>query len=168
VESWEWIGAAGAALAGPLRAAALVWFAVCCAVLVRTDLREHRLPNRWTLRLLLGGLVGMAGAALLEGRPDAALAGVCGGLGYAGAMLVLHIVSRGGLGMGDVKLAAGLGVYTGEAGGAVAVLAAGVGAVLLGGITAAGLVLLRRACGSTALPFGPALVGAAVASLALA
>ncbi|MDO5634994.1 MAG: hypothetical protein Q4G34_09025, partial [Micrococcus sp.] len=33
------------------------WAVLCCAVLVVTDLREHRLPNRWTLRLALGGVV---------------------------------------------------------------------------------------------------------------
>lgn len=163
---WGWAWGAGHAVTAGLWAAGLVWGAVCCAVLVRTDLREHRLPNRWTLRLLLGGLAAMAGGALAAGRTDLALSAVLGGLGYAAALLVLHVISRGGLGMGDVKLAAGLGVYTGVAGPPV-VLAAALGAILLGGVTAAVLVLARRATRRTALPFGPPMVVAAAAALAL-
>ena len=90
-----------------------------------------------------------------------------GGLGYTVAMLALHVLSRGGLGMGDVKLAGGLGVYTGVLG-PTAVLAAGVGAILLGGVAAGLLVLAGRATGRTALPFGPAMVAAAAGVLVLA
>ena len=49
----------------------------------------------------------------------------------------------------------------------IAVVAAGVGAILLGGLTALVLVALRRASRSTALPFGPAMVVAAVGVLVM-
>ncbi|MGW5853519.1 prepilin peptidase [Micrococcus antarcticus] len=164
---WAWAVAAGHITTAAVWVLAVAWFALCCAVLVRTDLREHRLPNRWTLRLALGGLVGMAGGAALAGRWDLVAGGMLGGLGYAVAMFVLHLLSGGGLGMGDVKLAAGLGLYTGVAGGPAAVVAAGVGAILLGGLSALVLVALRRASRSTALPFGPAMVAAAVGVLVM-
>ena len=109
----------------------------------------------------------MTGGALLAGRGDLALCSLLGGLGYTVAMLALHVLSRGGLGMGDVKLAGGLGVYTGVLG-PTAVLAAGVGAILLGGVVAGLLVLAGRATGRTALPFGPAMVAAAAGVLMLA
>ena len=64
---WAWAVAAGHITTAAVWVLAVAWFALCCAVLVRTDLREHRLPNRWTLRLALGGLVGMAGGAALAG-----------------------------------------------------------------------------------------------------
>ena len=162
---WAW--AQGLPATAVLWSAGLAWFAVCAAVLVRVDLREHRLPNRWTLRLGLGGLAAMTGGAALAGRADLVLSSVLGGLGYAAAMLVLHVLSRGGLGMGDVKLAAGLGAYTGVLGGS-AVVAAGLGAILLGGAVAAVLVAARRASRSTALPFGPPMILAAAAVLAFA
>lgn len=166
MSGWGWAWTAGHAATGVVWSLALAWGVVCSAVLVRTDMREHRLPNRWTLRLALGGLFGMVGGALLAGRGDLALSGVLGAVGYAAAMLVLHVLSRGGLGMGDVKLAVGLGLYTGVVGPPV-VVAAGLGAIVLGGLSAAVLVMLRRAQGSTALPFGPAMVVAALFALFL-
>ena len=104
---WAWTH--GAPATAVLWTLGLAWFAVCSGVLVRTDLREHRLSNRWTLRLALGGLAMMTGGALLAGRGDLALCSLLGGLGYTVAMLALHVLSRGGLGMGDVKLAGELG-----------------------------------------------------------
>lgn len=158
---WGWAWDAGAWPTLALWGAGLVWFLLCAAVLVRTDLREHRLPNRWTLRLWAGGLAAMGGGAVLAGRGDLLVSVVLGGAGYAAAMLVLHALSRGGLGMGDVKLAGGLGSYAGVAG-PEAVVMAGVLAVLLGGLTALVLLALRRATRATALPFGPAMVAGAV------
>ena len=60
---WAWTH--GAPATAVLWTLGLAWFAVCSGVLVRTDLREHRLSNRWTLRLALGGLAMMTGGALL-------------------------------------------------------------------------------------------------------
>ena len=128
---------------------------------------RRQVRGRPALRLALGGLTMMTGGALLAGRGDLALCSLLGGLGYTVAMLALHVLSRGGLGMGDVKLAGGLGVYTGVLG-PTAVLAAGVGAILLGGVVAGLLVLAGRATGRTALPFGPAMVAAAAGVLVLA
>lgn len=142
--------------------AGLVWAAVCAVVLCAADCREHRLPNRWTAALALGGVVTAAAVAALSGDAAVLLTAALCGLGYLAAMLALHLLTRGGLGMGDVKLAGGLGLYTGVLGPA-ATLAAGVLAILLGGLVALALVLTRRARGSTALPFGPPmLMGAAV------
>lgn len=161
-----WTGAweAGERLTAMLWAAGLVWFLLCSVVLARTDLREHRLPNRWTGRLALGGVVAMGGGAVLGGLWSVVASCLLGGLGYALAMLALHVLTRGGLGLGDVKLAAGLGLYCGVAG-LAAVLAAAVLAVLLGGVVAVVLVLARRADRHTALPFGPAMVAGALGVL---
>ncbi|CAM3696334.1 prepilin peptidase [Micrococcus flavus] len=163
---WGWAWEAGAWPTLVLWGAGLVWFAGCAAVLVRTDLWEHRLPNRWTLRLWAGGLATMGGGAVLGGRWEVVASVLLGGLGYAAAMLALHLLSRGGLGMGDVKLAGGLGSYTGVVG-FDAVVAAGVLAVLLGGLTALVMLVLRRATRATALPFGPAMVLGAMGALVL-
>ena len=163
---WQGAWQAGAWGTLALWGVGLVWFAACTAVLVRTDLREHRLPNRWTLRLWAGGLAAMGGGAVLAGRLDVLGSVLLGGLGYAAAMLVLHVLSRGGLGMGDVKFAGGLGSYAGVAG-LDAAVAAGVLAILLGGLTALVLLVLRRATRATALPFGPAMVAGAAVALAI-
>jgi leader peptidase (prepilin peptidase) / N-methyltransferase len=157
-----------AALAGPAGigwSVGLAWAVVCAVVLFVTDLREHRLPNRWTGALAVGGVLTAAAVALLSGSSSVLVTALLCGAGYLAAMLVLHLVTRGGLGMGDVKLAGGLGLYTGVLGPA-ATFAAGLLAVLVGGLVAAVLVLVRRAHGSTALPFGPPMLVAAAAVLA--
>ncbi|GAA1522419.1 leader peptidase (prepilin peptidase)/N-methyltransferase [Agromyces terreus] len=118
------------------------------------DLDTKRLPNvivAWAA-ILLGGLV--VAASLVAGDPAAIGRALLGGVGLFTLYLVLAIVSRGGLGLGDVKLAGVLGLvlaYFGWAELAVGAFAA----FLLGGL--AGLVLLvtRRAGQRTAIPFGP-------------
>lgn len=146
--------------------AALGVFVACAAVLTLTDLREHRLPNRWTGRLAAGGLVILGLGALVSDAGWTRFWGMLGGgAAYLTLMLVLHLVSRTGMGMGDVKLGGGIGIYTGWLGwdhvfGAVVL------GFVLGGLAALVLVLTRRATGSTHLPFGPAmLAGGAVALL---
>ncbi|MET4158735.1 prepilin peptidase [Agromyces sp. PvR057] len=118
------------------------------------DLDTKRLPNVIVLwaAILLGGLV--VAASLVAGDPMAIGRALLGGVGLFSLYLLLAIASRGGLGMGDVKLAGVLGLvlaYFGWAELAVGAFAA----FLLGGL--AGLVLLvtRRAGRRTAIPFGP-------------
>lgn len=98
-------------------ATALAWFLLCNIVLFVIDVREHRLPNKWTGLLFAGaGLFLLAStftatdASVLSGRWVATLVGSGS---YLAVMLLLHIITRAGIGMGDVKLAAGLGLYTG-------------------------------------------------------
>ena len=75
--------------------------------------------------------------------------------------LVLALIAGAAFGMGDVKLAAVLGLFLGYLGWpavALATLAAFAGfAVVAGALLAA-----RRVSGATLLPFGPAMLGAAV------
>ncbi|MDO4922001.1 MAG: A24 family peptidase [Phascolarctobacterium sp.] len=80
----------------------------------------------------------------------------CGLLALGAVMLLLYLLSRGGMGEGDVKLAAVLGCWLGwERGLACLLLAFAGGAVV-------GLVLLAcgLAQGKQALPFGPFLCAA--------
>jgi leader peptidase (prepilin peptidase)/N-methyltransferase len=79
------------------------------------------------------------------------------------AFLVLALLVRGGLGMGDVKLAAAEGLLFGK----VAVEALFLG-IVLGGVAAALLLVTRRAGRRATYAYGPYLVlGAVVAVLAL-
>jgi leader peptidase (prepilin peptidase)/N-methyltransferase len=147
----------------------LVWFVVCAVVLFVVDLQQHRLPNRWT-GLLFGGAAIFLLASTLTAPEESALSGrwlptIIGSLSYLTVMFVLHILTRAGIGMGDVKLAAGLGLYTGFIG--VEALVAGfVLAFLFGGVQAIFLMMFRGAKRSTRIAFGPAmLVGCAAALL---
>lgn len=115
-----------------------------------TDVRSFLLYDRVTLVLTAVGV----GRAVLAGDVLAALAGAAALLAV---MLAIYFASRGGMGEGDVKLAAALGVWLGVEQGLACLLLAFVG----GG--AVGLALL--ACGERRrmIPFGPFLCAAAVA-----
>jgi leader peptidase (prepilin peptidase)/N-methyltransferase len=115
-----------------------------------TDLDHRIIPNAITGPAAAVGLV----AALLvdpSGVPERLIAAAAAG----GAFLAVALAVPGGMGMGDVKLVALLGLYLG-ASVAPALLVA-----LLAGSLAGGVVMARRgvrAGRKTAIPFGPFLV----------
>lgn len=127
------------------------------------DLRHRLLPDRVVLPATATGAALLAVAAALEHAWPSLLRAGLGALAMFGGFLVLALISPGGLGMGDVKLAALLGLHLGWLGwpvvgyGAVAGFAAQALLALL-------LLATRRIGRRGELPFGPAmLVGAAVA-----
>ena len=77
------------------------------------DARTRRLPNRLVALLTAGGALFFTSAAIVEQNLPAlwrALAGL--GISFA-IYLVISLAARGGLGAGDVKLAAPGGLYLG-------------------------------------------------------
>lgn len=164
----------GALVAGALvltgvrpAAVALGWAAGAGVVLAAVDLVVHRLPDR----VLLPAVVACATAFLVDAAATdswPALLRAVGACGVAFALAaVARIASPEGLGFGDVKLLALIGLFLGWAGWGV--LLAG---VLLGLLTGAAVSLLlivtRRAGWRTAVPFGPPLLAGAALALALA
>jgi leader peptidase (prepilin peptidase) / N-methyltransferase len=125
--------------------------------LIVYDLREHRLPNRLVVPGIAIGVLSCAGQWWLSGSmpiiaPFAALA-------YAGFLLVLNLL--GGMGMGDVKLAAALGLASWNLD--MAVLSPVI-AFLVGGLTSVVLLLTGR---RGRLAFGPFLLGGYWCALAV-
>ena len=112
-----------------------LYLAAVTPQLVRIDLREHRLPNRIVVPGVGAGLAAAALAWAVTGvapliPPVAALA-------TAGLLLLLSL--GGGIGMGDVKLAALIGLASPTF---PIALAAPLAAFLLGGVVAS-IVLVR-------------------------
>jgi leader peptidase (prepilin peptidase) / N-methyltransferase len=121
------------------------------------DVRERRLPDSWVLGAALT-LVATTWAAWMLGQSFDAGSMLLGASVMAGPMLLLHLVSPGSMGFGDVKagvvLGAALATLDWRLGLVALTLAAGIGAVV-------GAV--RR---SATIPFGPFLVlGATLAIL---
>lgn len=140
---------------------AYLFFAAVAVVLAVIDLRHHLLPNAVVLPSLGIGFLLLALAAVMEGAGGALVRAVLGGLALFALYLVLALVSPAGLGMGDVKLAAVLGLFLGYQGwGALFV-----GALLASVIGAAsGLVVLatRRGGLRSDVPFGPSMLAGAL------
>jgi len=93
-------------------------------------------------------------------KPGIASAGLGGAIGFV-IFLVIAIVSRGGMGWGDVKLAALIGLATGFP---QVILAVIMGAIL-GGIVAVALMIAGKRKRREAIPFGPFLAVAAMVTL---
>jgi leader peptidase (prepilin peptidase)/N-methyltransferase len=89
-----------------------------------------------------------------------AYAALGGGIGFA-ILFLIAIVSRGGMGWGDVKLAALIGLATSFP---LVLLALIMGAIL-GGIVAVALVIAKKRKRRETIPFGPFLALAAMITL---
>jgi leader peptidase (prepilin peptidase)/N-methyltransferase len=117
----------------PVESAAL--YAVVQVILVAVaviDLATRRIPNE-----LIGALVVLALVPRAIGDRTVILESVVAGLVVFAVALLLGFVARGGLGMGDVKLAAALGFVLGKVVLPALVLGTAVGA-------AAGLAVIAR------------------------
>ncbi len=136
-------------------------------VLGAVDLRHRLLPNRMTT--LFGALaaVTLTVAALAQGEPARLLGALLGAAILLAVYALLAVVSRGGLGMGDVKLAPVLGAYGGWLGPS-AWLGVAVAGFILGGLAAAVLLLGRRAGLRDRFAYGPAMLLGTLATVLLA
>jgi leader peptidase (prepilin peptidase)/N-methyltransferase len=127
------------------------------AALAVIDQRTHRLPNRLVLPSIaaVGPLV--VAASLVAGEPDRALGAVLGGAGLFALYLALALASRGQLGMGDVKLAALLGLLLGALPWPAWPLGLLAGFVL-GALAAVVGLALRRTTLRSPIAFGPSMI----------
>lgn len=127
------------------------------------DLKHKIIPNRLMYPSLIGFPVAILVARLLGWELDP-VKGLIGLLAYGGGLLLVALVSRG-MGMGDVKLTALLGLVLGSLGLRYVAVAAAA-AILIGGLAGVGALLAGRGRKS-AIPFGPSIaVGAIVAVFA--
>lgn len=147
-----------------------LFFSVLLALSV-IDLELYILPNKITYPSVLVSLVAIVPLSLLASDDPVPriIGAVLGGFGYAfflGITLIAYelIVRKEGMGMGDVKLAALLGIWVGWVD-PILVLYALIAASVLGLVVGAGILIVRRE--SKPYPFGPWLaIGAVVVVLA--
>lgn len=150
-------GSAAELLAGILLLGGGAVFAVCGTALAFIDAKEHRLPNRvvYPWAGITFGLLALVTFLLTD---ISALGRAVGaGLTWALLFFLVRLIHPPAIGMGDVKLAVVLGMYSGFIGWQT-FLAALALSFLLGGLISLWLVLTRRAQSTSRIPFGPFLI----------
>jgi leader peptidase (prepilin peptidase)/N-methyltransferase len=157
---------AAAAVFDPLALAigAAVFLAVMLAVTV-IDARWRVVPNRIVYPALATFAPAILAGDLLGEGVDIVTA-LVGLVAYAGPLFLVALVVPGGMGMGDVKLAALIGLVLGSLGLRYVAVAAGVG-IIAGGVGAVLALAVLRYGRKQQMPFGPYLAGGAVVSALL-
>lgn len=151
--------------------AAFMLLIVACALLLvaavwlsAIDIREHLLPNRIVYPSAILAVVLLSAVSLLLGDGGVIVRTLLSGALLCLGYLTVRFISPRAMGLGDVKLAFVLGLYLGF----VSwwhLFYGTVFAFVLGGAVALALVLVRRANGKTAIPFGPFMLAGALIAL---
>lgn len=163
----------------PLTVPAVLAFVAGGVVLGIVDVVEHRLPNvvLWRTAVAVAAAIGFAtgGRIVVAGVSDGwsqvwpLVAGPLWVLAGAAAMfiiyLVIALVAPSAMGMGDVKLSALIGGLLGWFGVAPWIIGL-IGAFVVGGVLAIGLLVAKKVTIKASIPFGPSmLIGALIAVL---
>lgn len=144
---------------------AFMLLAVLGVQLARIDISLHLLPNPLIL-LLVFGSASVFASSILAGSPASDIGRAAAGSAILFvSYLLLAMISPGSVGLGDVKLAAPLGLYLGYLGWTHLLYGALLGFVL-NGIFALIISARMRPERASEVPHGPSMV-AAVAAVAL-
>lgn len=134
--------------------------------LIVIDARTHRLPNRIVLPTLGAAVLLVLLEGLLTADVERMLRSLLGGLILGGFYALMRVASRQGIGGGDVKLAAVIGVVLAWHGWTTLMIGA-LAAFVLGALYALVLMAMRRADRSTRIAFGPWMIVGAVLAIAV-
>ena len=134
--------------------------------LIVIDARTHRLPNRIVLPTLGAVVLLVLLEGLLTADVERMLRSLLGGLILGGFYALMRVASRQGIGGGDVKLAAVIGVVLAWHGWTTLMIGA-LAAFVLGALYALVLMAMRRADRSTRIAFGPWMIVGVVLAIAV-
>lgn len=140
---------------------AFMVLAVIGVQLARIDVIHHLLPNRLVMPLLGAGIVLLAGASAALGDWGQLARALAGAVILFFFYFILALISPSGLGMGDVKLAAPLGLYLGHLGWTQLFYGGALGFVA-GGVVSLALMLKNRRNKPKEVAFGPSMLAAAL------
>ena len=146
--------------------AALAWLTLIAVPLALTDIAVHRLPDRLTAAAFVGTLALLTLAALTGHQPGGLARAAVGAAVLACFYLALCLVRPGGMGLGDAKLAASIGLVLGWTSWQALLVGTFIGfalAAVYGGI----LLATHRASRTSQLPLGPFILLGALAAIAL-
>jgi leader peptidase (prepilin peptidase)/N-methyltransferase len=118
------------------------------------DLRLYIVPNRIVYPTLAVSIPLLVAAALLHHHPAAIRSAAIGSLGAWFFLLVVHLIQPRGMGFGDVRLAAILGMYLGYINLRL-VLWGMLAGFMLGAVIGLGLIVFGGRGRKEAVPFAP-------------
>jgi leader peptidase (prepilin peptidase)/N-methyltransferase len=140
--------------------AVAAFFSSILIVLMVIDLEHGLILNKVVYPAMAVALLTSAFLSQSEVVPNIKYSAIGGGIGLA-LFLLIVLISRGGMGWGDVKMAALIGLVTGFPLVFVALFLA----VILGGMAAGILLLLKIKKRKEGIPFAPFLSVAAIVTL---
>ena len=140
-------------------ALAFIFLAVLGVQLARIDAAQHLLPNPLVLTLLMGGLLPLLMSSIFDKQTDDLVRAMVGAAILFVSYLILALISPGGIGMGDVKLAAPVGLYLGYLGWSQ-LLYGGLAGFILNGIVTMIIVSRNRRNQAKEVPHGPSMIAA--------
>jgi leader peptidase (prepilin peptidase) / N-methyltransferase len=140
--------------------AAACWLALCAVPLAFIDAAVRRLPDVLTGAAFAGTALLLLAAAAAGGDWHVLARSVIGGIALSGFYLLLVLVSPSGMGLGDVKAAAGLGTMLAWRGWS-ALIAGGFAGFLFAAVYGVALLIAGRATRKQQIPFGPFMIAGA-------
>ena len=141
--------------AGYLSLVPMALIAALAIPLSVTDIREHRLPNRYTYFLIAAAIAGTLFASLLEARWIDFATGTT--LGVITAFVGYLLARFGAIGMGDVKLLIAMHICLGWHSPVLVLFSLSLGLALASAIGLIGLVI-GQLNPRTLIPLGPFLL----------
>jgi len=138
----------------PLLLIAFLYLAASTIALALIDLKTHTLPNRIIFPSYFVGAILLASDALVNQSYAAIYRAFFGAISLGFFYFMLTLIYPGGMGMGDVKFAALIGLFLGYLGWGKLLVATFL-AFVLGGIFSLCLILFRGADRKSEIPFGP-------------
>ena len=132
--------------------------------LARIDLHHHLLPNPLVLALLIAGLVLFTVSSFTAADWSPLARAAAGAVILFVVFLILAILSPSGIGMGDVKLAAPVGLYLGYLGWSQ-LFYGGALAFVVGGIFSVLLIASQRFKANAEVAFGPSMLAALMGTI---
>ena len=142
---------------------AFLFLAVMGTQLGRIDISRHLLPNPLVLTLLVGGLLLLLLPAFFNKQAADLGRALAGCAILFAAYLILALISPAGIGMGDVKLAAPIGLYLGYLGWTQLLYGGLLGFIINGLVSALAASRNRRITGAE-VAHGPSMLLATTAA----
>ncbi|MHB1394034.1 MAG: prepilin peptidase [Clostridia bacterium] len=154
---YDMILAVAAAVSNINIASYLVVFAILITASI-IDIKERRIPDN----LIIAGVA--IGLALAFHNPEQGfLDGLIGGMTAGLILLLISHITKGGLGLGDVKLFGCIGIYLGLESTVSAMLIA----AILSGLFSLILICINRDNKKREIPFAPFIMAGALAAVML-